>query len=76
MFDCPNLSVPPHIMQHVVNVESSSNPFAIGVVGGRLARQPRTLGEAISTAKMLEQNGYNFSLGVAQVNRYNLAKYG
>lgn len=76
MFDCPNLAVPPHVMQHVVNVESSRNPFAIGVVGGRLARQPRTLGEAVATAKMLEQNGYNFSLGIAQVNRYNLAKYG
>lgn len=76
MFDCPNLAVPAQIMQHVINVESSSNPFAIGVVGGRLARQPRTLSEAVSTAKMLEQNGYNFSLGIAQVNRYNLARYG
>lgn len=76
MFDCPNLAVPPQIMQHVVNVESASNPFAIGVVGGHIARQPRTLSEAVATAQMLEQSGFNFSLGVAQVNRYNLAKYG
>ena len=76
MFDCPNLAVPMEVMQHVVRVESSSNPYAIGVVGGRLARQPRNLSEAVVTAQMLEQQGYNFSLGISQVNRYNLAKYG
>ncbi|WP_018152871.1 lytic transglycosylase domain-containing protein [Leeia oryzae] len=76
MFDCPNLSVPMEIMQHVVHVESSQNPFAIGVVGGRLARQPRNLSEAVATSDMLAAKGYNFSLGVAQVNRFNLQKYG
>ena len=63
-------------MQHVVRVESSRNPYAIGVVGGRLVREPRGLDEAVATAKMLEQKGYNFSLGLGQVNRYNLEKYG
>lgn len=64
------------VMQHVVRVESSYNPYAIGVVGGRLVRQPRNLAEALSTVAMLERRGYNFSVGLAQVNRYNLAKYG
>jgi type IV secretion system protein VirB1 len=59
-----------------VRVESSYNPFAIGVVGGRLARQPRSLEEALSTSRMLEREGYNFSLGLAQVNRHNLRHYG
>jgi type IV secretion system protein VirB1 len=63
-------------MKHVVNVESSRNPFAIGVVGGQLVRQPANLGEAVATVRMLEEKGYNFSLGVAQVNRANLGKYG
>ncbi|MDO4640698.1 MAG: transglycosylase SLT domain-containing protein [Neisseria sp.] len=63
-------------MQHVVSVESSGNPYAIGVVGAKLQRQPKNLPEAVATAKMLEQKGYNFSLGIAQVNRYNLSKYG
>lgn len=63
-------------MQHVVHVESSRNPFAIGVVGGHLQRQPQNLPEAVATANMLEQRGFNFSLGIAQVNRYNLQKYG
>lgn len=76
LMSCPNLAVPRDVMHHVVRVESSYNPYAIGVVGGRLVRQPRSLAEAVSTARMLEQRGYNFSLGLAQVNRYNLTKYG
>ncbi|MBD9479312.1 lytic transglycosylase domain-containing protein [Pseudoxanthomonas sp. PXM02] len=76
LMGCTGLAVPPTVMEHVVKVESSFNPYAIGVVGGRLARQPRNLAEAVSTARMLEDRGYNFSLGLAQVNRYNLARQG
>lgn len=68
--------VHPVTMQAVVSVESGHNPFAIGVVGGRLIRQPATKEEAIATAESLAQNGWNFSVGVGQVNRYNLNKYG
>lgn len=64
------------VMQHVVSVESSFNRYAIGVVGGRLVRQPSSLGEAVATARMLRDRGFNFSLGLAQVNRYNLSRYG
>ena len=73
---CTDLAVPAEVMHHVVRVESSYNPYAIGVVGGRLVRQPANLAEAVATARMLEQRGYNFSLGLAQVNRYNLRKQG
>lgn len=73
---CPNLAVPAQVMRHVVHVESGTNPFAIGVVGGRLVRQPKTLEEARATAQMLESKGYNYSLGAAQVNRVNFRKYG
>ncbi|GAA0693698.1 lytic transglycosylase domain-containing protein [Dyella marensis] len=76
MMACQNLAVPAEVMQHVVNVESSSNPFAIGVVGGQLVRQPQNLDEAIATVQMLENKGYNFSVGLAQVNRSNFGKYG
>ncbi|WP_345779191.1 lytic transglycosylase domain-containing protein [Lysobacter sp. CFH 32150] len=76
LMNCPSLAVPNEVMHHVVRVESSFNPYAIGVVGGRLARQPKTLSEALATVRMLESRGYNFSLGLAQVNRYNLSKYG
>lgn len=55
IFSCLNLAVPIDIMQHVVRVESSGNPYAIGIVGARLQRQPKNLTEAVATAKMLEQ---------------------
>ena len=76
LMNCPDLAVPPEVMHHVVRVESSRNQFAIGVVGGHLIRQPKNLPEALSTVRMLESRGYNFSVGLAQVNRYNLEKYG
>lgn len=76
MMACPGMAVSPEVMQHVVQVESSQNPYAIGVVGGRLVRQPRSLDEAVATAEMLEERGYNFSIGLGQVNRYNLQRYG
>ncbi|WP_407910116.1 lytic transglycosylase domain-containing protein [Lysobacter claricitrinus] len=76
LMGCPDLAVPVDVMHHVVHVESSFNPYAIGVVGGRLARQPANLPEALATVRMLESRGFNFSLGLAQVNRYNLARYG
>lgn len=75
-FNCQQMEVPLDVMQHVVRVESSYNPYAIGVVGGHLVRQPKNLPEALATVRMLETRGFNFSLGLAQVNRYNLGKYG
>jgi type IV secretion system protein VirB1 len=76
LMNCQDLAVPTAVMQHVVHVESSFNPYAIGVVGGHLVRQPQSLPEAVATARMLDSHGYNFSLGLAQVNRYNLGKFG
>jgi type IV secretion system protein VirB1 len=76
MMTCQHLAVSAEVMQHIVEVESGYNPFAIGVVGGQLVRQPQNLGEALATAKMLDAKGYNFSLGLSQVNRANLGKYG
>lgn len=73
---CPNLAVPAQVMRHVVHVESGANPYAIGVVGGQLVRQPKTLEEAVATAQMLKSKGYNYSLGAAQVNQVNFRKYG
>lgn len=60
----------------LVKVESGFNPYAIGVVGGRLQRQPRNKAEAVVTARQLEQLGYNYSVGLAQVNKHNFKKYG
>lgn len=68
-------TVAPQTMAALIQVESRFRPYAIGVVGGRLERQPTTREEAISTAKALADGGWNFSMGIAQVNRYNLSPY-
>lgn len=69
-------TVDPTTLAAVVRTESAFNPYAIGVVGGHLVRQPRSLPEAVATAHSLESQGINFSMGLGQVNRTNLAKYG
>lgn len=66
----------PTTLKGLVTTESSGNPYAIGVVGGRLARQPENIQEAVATARDLEKKGYNFSLGLGQVNRHNLSAHG
>lgn len=63
-------------LQALVKIESGFNPYAIGVVGGHLARQPRSRAEAAATAHALEAAGWNYSMGLAQVNRANLRAYG
>lgn len=68
--------VHPNTLQAVARVESSFNPYAIGVVKSSLKRQPQTYAEAVATAKSLHAQGKNFSMGLMQVNRYNLAAYG
>ena len=60
----------------LVAVESAFNPHAIGVVGGILERQPRSLAEAKSTAAYLQANGWNFSVGLAQINLRNFERLG
>ncbi|MFX1671610.1 lytic transglycosylase domain-containing protein [Paraburkholderia sp. A2WS-5] len=67
-------AVAPATMAAVVRVESAFNPWAIGVVHGRLARQPRNFGEAHATVRALEAAGWNYSAGLAQVNRSNWAR--
>ena len=65
-----------HTLAALVSVESGYNPYAIGVVGARLVRQPASLDEALATVGNLTRLGYNFSLGLGQVNRYNLTRFG
>lgn len=60
----------------LVQVESSFNPYAIGVVGGVLERQPHNLAEALATAKMLRRKGWNFSVGLGQINIKNFERLG
>jgi type IV secretion system protein VirB1 len=62
--------------QALIKVESGGNPFAIGVVGGALVRQPSTLAEAVATVAALEAAGWNYSVGLGQINKRNFPRYG
>ena len=68
--------VHPATAHALVSAESSLNPHAIGVVGGRLERQPRTAREALTTARKLQHDGWNFSIGLAQINLHSLPRLG
>ncbi|PXX07180.1 type IV secretion system protein VirB1 [Paraburkholderia tropica] len=68
--------VSPLTMAAIVRTESGFNPYAIGVVHGRLERQPANEAEAVATVHALERGGWNFSVGLAQVNRSNWPVYG
>ena len=69
-------TVHPDTLQAVARVESKFNPFVIGVVGGALKKQPETLGEAVAAANKLHREGRNFSMGLMQINKKNLAHFG
>ena len=60
----------------LVQVESGFNPWAIGVVGGALERQPQDRAEALATARVLRHAGWNFSVGLAQINIANVDRLG
>lgn len=63
-------------LRGIASVESGLNPYAIGVVGGRLERQPRTLQEALATTRALDEQGYDYSVGIVQVNQKNFGRFG
>ena len=68
--------VHPLTAQAIVSTESAYNANAIGVVAGRLERQPRHAHEAVATANTLRAAGWNFSVGLAQINVHNLERFG
>lgn len=60
----------------LIQVESGGNRFAIGVVGGALVRQPANLPEAVATVAALDAAGWNYSVGLGQINKRNFQRYG
>jgi type IV secretion system protein VirB1 len=68
--------VHPDTARAIASVESGFNPYAIGVVGGQLERQPRTRAEALATMDALHADGWNYSVGLGQINVANFARLG
>lgn len=72
---CQN-QVEPSVLKRIIDTESSSRPFAIAVVGADSVSQPKTKEDAIQIAKDLEEGGFNFSVGLMQVNKNNFHAHG
>lgn len=68
-------NVAPSTLRAIAYVESGFNPYAIGVVGSRLQRQPKNLPEAISTANALRDAKVRFSAGMIQIYVGNWSAY-
>lgn len=64
------------ILKRLIDNESSRNPYAIAVVGANVINQPNTLEDAIQIATDLEKDGFNYSLGLMQINKKNFPAYG
>jgi type IV secretion system protein VirB1 len=62
-------SIHPATLTPIVKTESSFNPWAIGVVGKALPRQPQNRDEAVTAVKALVEQGADFSIGLGQINR-------
>src|SRR5881394_1151031 len=60
----------------LVQVESAGNPYAIAIVGAALKRQPRNRAEAVATIRVLVAAGWNFSIGLGQINKSNFERLG
>jgi type IV secretion system protein VirB1 len=61
----------------VVRHESNFYPYAIHINGPvKLSRQPADLAEASAVAERLIASGYNFDLGLGQINSRNLKRLG
>jgi type IV secretion system protein VirB1 len=68
--------IDPGLAHALVAVESGFNPHAIGVVGASLVHQPRSGAQAMATARALQRNGTDFSVGLGQINVRNFARLG
>ena len=68
--------VAPATARALVEVESGFDPLAMHVNGGRLERQPRNMREAVATAVALRAAGWDFDLGLAQINVRNVDRFG
>lgn len=69
-----SINVSPKLLHPLIQLESGYNPYAIGVVGSSV-KQPHTLSDFIQTISDLNNKKKNYSIGLAQINIKNLAKF-
>ena len=83
MIDIPNYihqgapQIAQSTMEAIIKTESKGNYLAIGLnKGHKLKFQPSSQTQALAWVKYLEEHGYNFDVGLAQINIKNIHKYG
>lgn len=69
-------TVHPSTLKALIGNESTFNPYAIGVVGTHLERQPQSLSEAVATVEQLERDGKRYSMGLGQLLVTNMRARG
>jgi type IV secretion system protein VirB1 len=69
-------AIHPRTVLRIVQHESARQPLAISVNGARLEHQPRSLAQAINTARVLRRQGYDFDAGLCQINMRNWRRLG
>jgi len=70
-------AVAPSTMQAIIKTESRNNPLAIGLNNHKkLSYQPGNFEQAKSWVEYLDTHGYDFDVGLGQVNIRNIRKFG
>ncbi|MBA4040435.1 MAG: hypothetical protein C0474_01255 [Sphingobium sp.] len=65
-------SVAPETVLAIVQTESSGDPFALNVNGGRQPARQNNTADAAATAQLFVAAGYSVDLGLGQINSRNM----
>ena len=65
-------SVAPETVLAIIQTESSGEPFALNVNGGRQPARQSNAGDAAATARRFVASGYSVDLGLGQINSRNM----
>ncbi|CAO1650920.1 lytic transglycosylase domain-containing protein [Parasphingorhabdus sp. NYA22] len=65
-------SVAPETVLTIIQTESSGEPFALNVNGGRQPARQSNAGDAAATARRYVASGYSVDLGLGQINSRNM----
>lgn len=69
--------VAPGTMLAIIKTESHGKPLAINLNHRqRLLYQPNNIQQALAWVEYLDKHGYNFDIGLGQINIKNVRKYG
>ena len=65
-------SVAPETVLAIIQTESSGEPFALSVNGGRQPARQSNAADAVATARRFVAAGYSVDLGLGQINSRNM----